>query len=98
MKATAKDLPYPEHPQKNPDGENLKLFAVTQDIKPGDKCWFKLNDNQWYKDFVMNPNKTFNARLCKPSISVPSAFKVLGELSPDAIWVKDGDKIEIKTT
>lgn len=62
----------------------VKLSAVTQDdISNGDKVWDELRKTYWTCSDKIN---------CNGEIY----WKVLGELSPNATWVKEGAKIEIR--
>ena len=79
-----------------PHGYPVKPFAVTKDIEVGDDVFY----------FYDNPNKhpfTYKADAEKVDynknpIGSPNVYvKVLGELSQDAIWVKDGDEIEVQS-
>lgn len=66
-----------------------KLFAVTQDIKVGDKCWFRHGDD-WKETVVDEEDYIAFGKTGK-------FLKVLGPLSLDANWeIKDGDKIKIE--
>lgn len=81
-----------------------KLFAVTQDIEVGKWCKFllvsgsivdaKVKDIDYEKDRVhihYQGEKHTNSRI----VSLKDVVKVLGELSPDATWVKDREEIEV---
>lgn len=62
----------------------VELFAVTQDgISHGDKVWDDLRKTYW----TCSDKFPCNGHIY---------WKVLGTLSPNATWVKDGDEIEIK--
>jgi len=73
-----------------------KLFAVTQDIEVGDKIWdaayskYGKAGNCEGKTIIVQPEG--EAMYESPK---ESCFKVLGPLSPNAIWVKEGDEIEV---
>lgn len=64
----------------------VKLFAVTFNIKTGDKVQCKDSIESIIIDGKVNTIKM---------LKEDTWFKVLGELSPNAIWVEDGDKIEV---
>ena len=63
---------------------HLRLFAVTQDIEVRDKYWN-------HKTGTIQ-NRTVGT----DNESYKDFFKVLGELSSNATWVKEGDEIEIE--
>jgi len=82
----------------------VALFAVTQDIEVGKWCKLLLSeentvdaqvkDIDWEKESVhvhYQGEKHTNSRI----VSLKDVFKVLGPLSPNATWVKDGEGIEI---
>lgn len=64
--------------------KKVKLFAVTQDgISNGDKVWDQLRKTYW----TCSDKITCNGEIY---------WKILGELSLNATWVKDGEEIEGK--
>lgn len=88
-----------------PEFDDPILFAVTQDIKVGDKVisWTSGTiDEGTLKSLNYAPGfhkgsvqiRRENGVLYNPMRHVVG--KVLSELSPNAIWVKDGDKIDIE--
>lgn len=88
-----------------------KLFAVTQDIEVGDEFQDleghkgkvvkdEGEDGQtieWYDGYDPMEGKEYQVvgDGYKFSGGIGYHFKVLGELSPNATWVKEGDKIKI---
>lgn len=83
--------------------ERSRLFAVTQDVKVGDDVVF--NDETEHldnKDTITRIDKgkheyhpdTYHFKNHKPLWANP--YKVLGLISPNATWVKDGDPIKVK--
>ena len=65
----------------------LRLFAVTQDIKVGDETIY--SDMQNVRVKINNQEQLDNFRKGE-------LIKILGELSPQATFVKDGDEIEVQ--
>lgn len=62
-------------------GKKAKLFLCSRDIQVGDKvqwCYGTMN--------FIEEQRTF--------LEEVDAFKVIGEISPKAIWVKEGDEFE----
>lgn len=58
----------------------VKPFLCSRDIQVGDK-------------YLTPPD--FKERICEDnSYDFSNCFKVIGEISPDAIWVKEGDEFE----
>jgi len=80
MKALIKYLPPHPDGYKGKTWEN-KSFVVTQDIKVGDEVY---NDND------REPNKHLATKRCL----YESCYKILGEVSPKATFVKDNKKYE----
>jgi len=85
--------------------KRAKFFAVTKDIEVGDEVydtqlqlWGKLNflskanSQVVFKDYDYSDNSAYEYHNIKPE----RLFKVLGELSPNATWVENGDEIEIE--
>ena len=65
--------------------KKLKLFAVTHDIEVGDEVISKINGRK--STIKVDQEIEILKDIC---------FKVLGELSPKAIWVNEGDVIKIE--
>lgn len=72
------------------------LFAVTQDIKVGDEVWDLFKGvkhgiaEELYKDYIKLKDVSYDM-----DRRSGGAVKVLGLLSPNATWVKDGEKIKV---
>lgn len=62
------------------DGEP-KLFLCTKDIVVGDRVWERLTTGQWMDWKVDNIN----------DLDIPNQLKIIGEISPNATWVKEHD-------
>jgi len=75
------------------DIKPVKLFAVTHDIEVGDEIYHKLTQTRCIcleiVDRIVKDDQGVNKYLREYS-------KVLGELSPNAIWVKEGEEIELQ--
>lgn len=74
--------------------KKVKLFLCTRAIQVGDKIKFQAG-NEWFEDEVINILESLPERyaLKNPDLSWISkelAFKVIGEISEGAIWVKEG--------
>lgn len=60
-----------------------KLFLCTKDIKIGDKVKERLTTGEWMDWSVDNEN----------DLDLEHQVKVVGEISPRAIWLRDGNLI-----
>lgn len=97
----AKDVSLSLLPEINKKGKLIKLFLCSRDIQVGDKfhrkytkgtgytpemeCIGKDTTNTIFYSQGIN-DEIYNARdLC---------FKVIGEISPEATWVKEGDEFD----
>lgn len=70
--------------------KHAQLFAVTQDIEIGDEV---INPITFEKHkFLRKNDRNYIKNDCKTL----GCYKVLGELTLNAIWVKNGDEIEIE--
>lgn len=90
-----KEQAYEVAKKNSPELVHVKLFAVSQDIgfyPDIDKIW---NDERNEYDKIKAEDKTMYV-LNNCAVTKDKVYKVLGELSPKAIWVKDGEDIEIK--
>lgn len=72
--------------KNSPDMIHVKLFAVSQDIRQGDTVY-----DTYTKEYYECDGDDLRAK----DQGRCDFYKVLGELSPKAIWVKDGDIIEV---
>ncbi len=72
---------------KEKDAKLAKLFLCSRDIQVGDKLtgW----SNKTYHIAIEEDIELF-----KNAGVTDDIFKVIGEISPDAIWVKEGDEFE----
>lgn len=99
MKAIAKYLPVLETMEfKDADCTygTKKLFAVTQDIEVGDEIKVFTPSGNILDETVERIDGL--AVYCKDvehPFPIQDSGRVLGELSPNATWVKDGDEIEV---
>jgi len=67
--------------------EKAKLFLCSKDIKPGDKVYELYKDGRISKEFEW----TWAMDSCLHSEGV---FKVIGEISQEASWIKEMDEID----
>lgn len=81
----------------------VKLFLCSRDIQVGDE--FTTNQGLGYKEFKTGKVERIEGKKIwmegesvyydlDPLIEVENWFKVIGEISPEAIWVKEGDEFE----
>lgn len=76
------------------DKQPYKLFLCSKDILVGDKYF-----NEDF-DYTKYPNESI-ANASSEMVGVNSSYKVIGEISPDAVWVTEGmefDDDEIQPT
>ena len=64
-----------------------KLFLCSRDIQVGDEYY-----NEQF-EFTKYPNKSI-ADSSTEMVGENGSYKVIGEISPDAIWVKEGDEFD----
>jgi len=57
----------------------VKLFLCSRDIEPGDKVYSDFDNG--YLGIAKKKSEGFN-------------FKMIGEISPEATWVKEGDEFD----
>ena len=80
---------------KNGDNKPVKLFLCSRDIQVGDKDVWN-NTNQVLEGPITDKDLSAinffkeNAPECPDN----QYYKVIGEISPDAIWVKEGDEFD----
>ena len=89
--------------------KKIKFFAVTQDIETGDEVFgddvieepFNDGWGEFFRCIVLEKReKTFflstgkKSGLTKFETKHDNCYKILGELSPNAAWVKEGDEIK----
>ena len=64
----------------------FKLFLCNRDIQVGDKAYGIIHTGEY---------KEHNLLTCEDAVKLAKTegdFKVIGEISPDAVWVKEGDE------
>jgi hypothetical protein len=67
-----------------PRDKKVKLFLCSRDIQVGDKISIE----------GVTESTIYGGQNLSSSIKEGKVFKVIGEISPEATWVKDGDKFE----
>lgn len=75
------------------DCKRVKLFLCSRDIQVGDECYHTkyLNLGKWaLKEGGIQDCVDWHGE----NVDESHLFKVLGEISPEAIWVKEGDEFE----
>lgn len=80
-----------------------KMMLCTRDIKVGDTCKFlhptnphpeHLDDNHKILNLHHSTYKPFEVRTDNGYGPKEGYFKVIGEISPEAKWIKEGDEFE----
>ena len=67
--------------------QKVKLFLCSRDIAVGDKVYEELADGTYGEEFEWTEEiNKYNSTDC--------VFKVIGEISPEATWVKEGDEFD----
>lgn len=80
--------------------KKIKLFLCGRDIQLGDKLTDKYGKNEYvYEGFdergnYFVTNTTFPYGNCSKEYFEDCFIKVIGETSPEAIWVKEGDEFD----
>jgi hypothetical protein len=83
-----------------------KLFLCSRDIQVGDKAWFQLTKHSPLKELpcidkdiegiilreYVTDSEIYNHYTTPDQLN--QCFKVIGEISPDATWVKEGDEFD----
>jgi len=82
-------IDFTKEAQEDQGGKILKLFLCSRDIQVGDKVFEILADKSIGEEFewteeIHKHNHQF--------IEDGDVFKVIGEISPEATWVKEGDE------
>lgn len=74
----------------------VKLFLCSRDIQVGDIITFQHlgGCGNFEVGEVDDVDKDIVWPIDNPDINISNCYKVIGELSPDAIWVKEGDKFD----
>ena len=66
----------------------IKLFLCSKDIQIGDQFYWRdqLSNNLWTKEYAQDKknHEEFDS----------VTFKIVGEISPKAIWIKEGDEFD----
>lgn len=78
---------------------NIKLFLCSRDIKVQDRViFFQTKNNDSFGTIVEIFNSSYDVYLGNKIsiINIPKngCFKVIGEISKNAIWVKEGDEFD----
>lgn len=63
--------------------QKVKLFLCSRDIQVVDEAWFKDLNGEYQKETCNYIENYTN-----------DCFKVIGEISPEAIWVKEGNEFD----
>lgn len=74
-----------------------KLFLCSRDIKVGDKVWttdYNLLMEGIVESFYSEKEDMVVLNTLSPSVRKTTCFKKIGEVSPDAVWVKEGDEFD----
>lgn len=105
-----KEQAYEVAKKNSPDMIHVKLFAVTQDIKVGDYC-VRENGDQFGEiesiktiDGIKKYTNYKDGKIWNEDIQIIGSknvrsltiFKVLGEISPGATWVTNGEEYEMR--
>lgn len=69
--------------------EKVKLFLCSRDIQVGDEIY---TDDPFWPQFTKLQYEQENKDMDEPRTT--ECFKVIGEISPNAIWVKEGDEFD----
>lgn len=68
-----------------------KLFLCSRDIQVGDTVHYKYDHSlKWTVDKVFDT--TFRSGSMESPLNV--VYKVIGEISPEAVWIKEGDEFD----
>jgi hypothetical protein len=77
--------------------KKVKLFLCSRDIQVGDKIKSTQDERVLTVNKIkINDRHTIYYDKNKHWFSELEAFKVIGEISPDATWVNEGDEFEFK--
>lgn len=71
--------------------QKLKLFLCSRDIQVGDNVY---REPESWKVFDKQPTDTNHGLWGFMRNVKPDDFKVIGEVSPEAVWVKEGDEFD----
>ncbi len=98
---------YTHHDHLGKDyGKPAKLFLCSRDIQVGDKDYYYIDSTQNNKiekapDYwdIINIKPEPNGHVAvifnnNAFLWIEEVFKVVGEISPEAIWVKEGDEFD----
>lgn len=80
------------------DKRPYKLFLCSRDIQSGDKAYQEFGDKTISEEYdfpKVFDNWTWAYKNSVPNhtVHIDNLFKVIGEISKDAIWVKEGDEL-----
>lgn len=74
--------------------EKVKLFLCSRDIQAGDEYYFL--PNPIYYSENKQTYKRLDQKLVEENPLLPRfMYKVIGEISPEATWVREGDKFDL---
>jgi len=74
--------------------KKVKLFLCSRDINYKDKFFFKDNPTEMINKGGLDSDDRYWVSDGETLYSKGECFKVIGEISPEAIWVKEGDEFE----
>lgn len=72
-----------------------KLFLCSRDIQDNEEFYFSPNPI-YYSDKKQTMRKLERKLLAENSVLPKFVYKVIGEISPEAVWVKEGDEFDIE--
>lgn len=73
--------------------KKVKLFLCSMDIRKGDKVWHTI-DGVFYD--IIGIFEDISIVTIKGNKLIKECVKVIGEISPESYWVKEGDEFETK--
>jgi hypothetical protein len=92
---SVKGLPAPPIAYSKNGWIPVKLFLCSRDIQVGDKIFCPDGNNptkEW--NVIASVGDATASNQVSIHLVPRGAYKVIGEISPDATWVKEGDKFE----
>ncbi len=82
---------------QNGNFQPAKLFLCSRDIQVGDKVTVEgFHSEAWFSIVATLSYITESNQVCLEEALKRSSYKVIGEISPEATWVKEGDEFEEK--
>lgn len=82
-------IDFTKEAQECQGGKILKLFLCSRDIQVGDRATEKLAIGEYEEFQIDTENDIF-----PDMIVAGNQFKIIGEISSEAIWVKEGDEFD----